>query len=102
MHRGHAHGHRGHVRYVGGRYVFPGGRVFVYKKPKHIRYYNMHVRPPILVETYDTIPGYVWVGGGWRWGGAEWVWSPGYYSVATVSPPSVGVSAGFSAGVTVR
>jgi len=116
---GHARG--GPIRVVGGRYMFPGGGVHVYREPRHVRYVNVHVRPSVLVEQYDPVDGYVWVRGNWRWGGSEWVWVPGYYSVATVAapaatasvhvqapsvqvhiptpppPPSVSVSAGFHA-----
>jgi hypothetical protein len=41
-------------------------------------YYNVHVRPALVVESYDPVPGYVWVHGEWTWGGSEWVWQPGY------------------------
>ena len=84
--------------------MFPGGVVRVVGRP-HVHYYDMHVRPPLFVESYDPVDGYAWVGGNWRWGGAEWVWMPGYYSVAAVAPtatvvvpapPSVSVSAGVS------
>jgi hypothetical protein len=44
-------------------------------------YYDMHVRPAIIVEAYDPVPGYIWVGGNWNWSGGEWVWAPGYWSV---------------------
>ena len=84
--RGHG---RGHVRVTNGRYVFPGGVVRVYKRPKVRRYYDIHVRPAVVVEAYDPVPGYVWVAGSWGWGGSEWVWTPGYWSadVAVVAPP---------------
>lgn len=70
------------VRVTNGRYMFPGGVVRVYKRPKVKRYYDVHVRPPLIVETYEPVSGYVWVEGGWTWGGAEWVWTPGYWSAA--------------------
>src|SRR6478672_1888027 len=73
--------HRGpaRVRVSGGRYVFPGGVVRTYRRPAiRAHYYDMHVRPAIIVESYDPVPGYVWVAGGWSWGGSEWIWSPGY------------------------
>ena len=41
-------------------------------------YYDVHVRPQMVVENYDPVSGYAWVGGNWTWSGAEWVWSPGY------------------------
>jgi hypothetical protein len=80
-------GHR-HVRVVNGRYMFPGGVVRVYKRPHfHRHYYDRRVRPPIIVEAYDPVPGYVWVAGSWTWGGGEWVWTPGYWAVAEAPPP---------------
>jgi hypothetical protein len=93
------------VRVNGGRYVFPGGVVRVYKRPViRTHYYNRSVRPAIIIEQYDPVPGYVWVSGGWSWGGAEWVWAPGYWSVAAepvyVEPPSAGVSV--SAGISIH
>jgi hypothetical protein len=96
MHRG-----GGHVRVVGGRYMFPGGVVRVYKRPMIKHYYDVRMRPPIIVESYEPVAGYAWVGGNWRWGGAEWIWVPGYWQVAA-EPPSVGISAGISAGVVVH
>lgn len=102
--RGGHGGPRGsHVRMAGGRYVFPGGVVRVYKRPViRERYYNMHRRPALIVETYDPVPGYVWVAGSWNWGGAEWMWSPGYWAVAEAPAPVVTGSVGFSAGISIR
>lgn len=102
-HRGPSHGHhRGnHVRVARGRYVFPGGVVRVYKRPViRTRYYDVRVRPPLIVEAYDPVPGYVWMSGGWTWGGGEWVWTPGYWAVAEAPVVSGGV--GISAGITIR
>jgi hypothetical protein len=99
------------VRVNGGRYVFPGGVVRVYKRPKIRRYYDIHVRPSVVVEHYDPVPGYVWVSGGWSWGGSEWVWTPGYWSadVAYVAPappppPTARVQGGvtISGGISIR
>lgn len=103
----HKHHHRGghsHVRVVNGRYMFPGGVVRVYKRPKVRRYYDIHVRPTVVVEHYDPVPGYVWVRGNWGWGGSEWVWTPGYWSadVAYVAPaPPPPPTATVQGGVTV-
>jgi hypothetical protein len=73
---------------AGGRYVFPGGVVRVYHRPVIREHYrNRHVRPAIIVENYDPVPGYVWVAGSWTWGGSEWVWSPGYWAAAAEPPP---------------
>jgi hypothetical protein len=99
--------HRGprgkHVRVSKGRYVFPGGVVRVYKRPViRARYYDMHVRPPIIVEAYDPVPGYVWVAGAWNWGGAEWVWAPGYWAVAAEPAPVVTGGVSISAGISIR
>ena len=82
--------------------MFPGGVVRVYKKPviRH-RYYDMRVRPAIIVEHYDPVPGYVWVQGGWTWGGGEWIWTPGYYAVAEAPPPPPPPTVGVGASVTI-
>jgi hypothetical protein len=98
--RDHRGGHRPkYVRHSGGRYVFPGGVVRVYKRPViRARYYDRRVRPAIIVESYDPVPGYIWVAGNWTWGGAEWVWTPGYWAVAEepVVTGGFSVSAGIS------
>lgn len=96
-----------HVRVSGGRYVFPGGVVRVYRRPViREHYYDIRRRPAIIVEAYDPVPGYVWVAGSWSWGGAEWVWSPGYWSVSEAPPPPpapvVTGSVGFSAGISIH
>jgi hypothetical protein len=99
-----------HVRVNKGRYVFPGGHVRVYKQPKfHKRYRNRAVRPAIIVEHYDPVPGYVWVRGDWTWGGGEWVWTPGYWAVASepvyvqpYAPPTVSGGVTVSGGITIR
>lgn len=110
-HRHHRHGPRvKHVRVNNGRYVFPGGVVRVYKRPViRKRYRNRYVRPAVVVEHYDPVPGYVWVQGNWTWAGAEWVWTPGYWSVAAYSPPpppppTATMSGGISvkAGISIR
>ncbi len=89
-----------------GRYVFPGGVVRVYRRPViREHYYDMHVRPAIIVESYDPVPGYVWVAGSWSWGGSEWVWTPGYWAIADEPPPPPpSVSGGFSinAGISIH
>ncbi len=109
-HRDRRHHRQKHVRVSNGRYVFPGGVVRVYKRPViHKRYRNRHVRPAVIVEHYDPVPGYTWVAGGWSWGGAEWVWTPGYWAVAAYSPPpppppTATMSGGISvkAGISIR
>jgi len=97
----------GHVRVTNGRYAFPGGVVRVYRKPVfRERYYNVRVRPPVYVETYDPVPGYIWVAGNWQWGGAEWVWQPGYWAVADEPapppPPVVNGGISISAGISIH
>ena len=105
------HRRGGPVRVTNGRYVFPGGVVRVYKRPHYKRYYDRRVRPAIIVEQYDPVPGYVWVSGGWNWGGSEWIWTPGYWSVSAVveappppPPPTATVSGGISvnAGISIH
>ncbi len=92
---------RGHVRVTNGRYMFPGGVVRVYKRPVvRTRYYDVRMRPPLIVEAYDPVPGYLWVSGGWTWGGGEWVWTPGYWSVAEAPVVTGGVS--ISAGISIH
>lgn len=86
-----------------GRYMFPGGVVRVYKRPRiHRHYYDRRVRPAMVVETYDPVPGYVWVAGGWTWAGREWVWSPGYWAVASAPAPSMSGGISVSGGITIR
>ena len=101
-HRGPAGGgvvvrdHRGPVHVSGGRYVFPGGVVRTYRAPViRAHYHSYYRRPALIVESYDPVPGYVWMRGNWRWNGAEWFWMPGYWAVAT-APVSTGISVGAS------
>lgn len=69
------------VRVVNGRYVFSGGVTYTYRRPViRERYYNVRVRPQIIVESYPAQSGYVWVQGSWGWSGREWVWTSGYYA----------------------
>ncbi len=44
------------------------------------RYYNVRVRPALVVENYEPQAGYVWTAGHWNWNGYEWVWTSGYYA----------------------
>lgn len=81
-------GHHEHVRVVNGRYAFPGGVVRVYHRPRfREHYYNVHVRPAVIVEHYDPVPGYVWVAGNWSWSGREWIWNDGYWAPNAEPPP---------------
>ena len=69
------------VRARKGRFVFANGTTHVYTRPViETRYRNRRMRPAILVESYETVPGYVWVQGGWAWSGVEWRWNSGYYA----------------------
>lgn len=64
------------------RYHFHGGRSVVYRRPViHQRYYDYRVRPTLLIENYETVPGYIWVQGSWQWSGYEWTWVNGHYEV---------------------
>jgi hypothetical protein len=83
-------GYRGDFRYHdrrpvyfnNGRYTFNGGYSYNYVRPTYYGHYrNFRVRPTLLIENVDSIPGYVWVRGSWTWDGAEWQWAPGHYIV---------------------
>lgn len=64
-----------------GRYVFHGGVTHTYVRPViRERYYNVRVRPSLIVENYDPVAGYVWSRGHWQWNGYEWLWVSGYYA----------------------
>jgi len=68
------------VRVNNGRFVFNGGYTRTYTRPviRH-HYTNYRVRPQILVENYETVPGYIWVAGQWQWNGYQWTWVDGHY-----------------------
>jgi len=70
---------RNRVYVNNGRYVFNGGVTRTYTRPviRH-RYYNVRVRPRVIVENYDPVPGYIWIAGQWQWNGREWMWSSGH------------------------
>jgi hypothetical protein len=94
-HRGGHDWNRGAVVVRGGRDWHGGGRVIVnnnrpyyghVRRPIFVsrpiireRYYNYYRRPSLIVESYNTMPGYYWVAGSWTWTGYEWVWQPGHY-----------------------
>ena len=64
-----------------GRFYFHGGRTVVYNRPViRERYYNVRVRPQVIVESYPSQHGYIWVSGNWSWNGYEWVWNSGHYA----------------------
>jgi hypothetical protein len=64
-----------------GHYRFHNGVTRTYNRPViRQRYVDYRVRPQIIVEHYDPVPGYVWMQGSWQWSGYEWQWVPGYYA----------------------
>lgn len=70
------------VHVNGGRFVFHGGVSRTYVRPViRQRYFDFRFRPQIVVESYDPVPGYIWVAGSWTWSGREWMWSSGYWAV---------------------
>ena len=63
-----------------GNFRFHNGRTVVYTRPViRQRYYDVRVRPQIIVENYPAQYGYIRVSGNWNWNGGEWVWSSGHY-----------------------
>jgi hypothetical protein len=80
--RDHRHYNRTPVRVHNGHYHFNNGHRARYYRPSiNVRYTNYRVRPVVLVERYDRVPGYVWVQGHWNWNGVEWIWISGHYAV---------------------
>lgn len=74
--------HRRPVYNNNNRYTFHDGRTFTYRRPViNVRYTDYRYRPTLLVENYDTVPGYIWVAGNWQWTGYEWNWVSGHYQV---------------------
>lgn len=62
-----------------GGYVF-GGTTIRYTRPViRERYYNVRMRPALIVENYPVQPGYIWIRGQWAWDGYEWQWQSGHY-----------------------
>ena len=63
-----------------GRFTFHNGHTYVYSRPViSERYYNVRIRPQIIVESHPAQYGYIWVDGSWGWSGYEWTWSGGHY-----------------------
>ena len=63
-----------------GRFTFHNGRTVVYNRPViRQRYYDVRIRPQVVVENYPHQYGYIWVSGSWNWNGYEWVWTSGHY-----------------------
>ncbi len=64
-----------------GSFVFHDGIRRTYTRPViQARYYNVRVRPQLVVENYESVPGYIWVRGSWGWTGREWSWSSGHFA----------------------
>lgn len=71
------------IHYSGGYYSFYGGRRIAYSRPIiRSHYYDVRVRPQVIVENYQPVTGYNWVAGGWQWDGREWQWTSGHYEIA--------------------
>jgi hypothetical protein len=67
-----------------GRFTFHNGHTVVYTRPTFTtRYYDVRVRPQVIVENYPAQHGYVWVNGSWGWSGNEWLWTGGHYAPDT-------------------
>jgi hypothetical protein len=81
-HRDQRVAYRRPVHVNNGYYQFHNGYRHRYSRPiiRH-RYYDVRVRPQIVVENYQPVTGYIWVPGNWQWNGYEWTWTSGYYSV---------------------
>lgn len=93
--RDHRDGHSGRTVVRDRRDWHGGGRVIVRTDPSYRRtihrpiyvsrpivrerYFNYYRRPTLIVENYNTMPGYYWVAGSWSWSGYEWIWQPGHY-----------------------
>jgi hypothetical protein len=80
--RGYDRGHnrsynRGYIAPVRFRYV--RRPIYVQRPVIQFRYTDYYRRPTVLVENYQTMPGYYWVAGRWDWNGYEWIWTPGHY-----------------------
>jgi hypothetical protein len=59
---------------------FHNGQTVVYRRPVFTtRYYDVRIRPQIVVENYPAQYGYIWVNGSWNWNGGEWIWTGGHY-----------------------
>jgi hypothetical protein len=70
--------------------------IFVSRPIIRERYFNYYRRPSLIVESYNTMPGYYWVPGSWSWDGAEWIWQPGHYQPdASYVDPAYGYSDGY-------
>jgi len=64
-----------------GLFHFDGGAVRLVRPRLNVRYTNYYQRPASIVQSYQPVAGYVWVGGDWQWNGAQWIWIDGHYEV---------------------
>jgi hypothetical protein len=70
------------------RYHFHGGHSVTHHRPiVNVRYTDYRYRPTLLVENYETVPGYTWMAGSWQWNGYEWNWVNGHYDVDSAYYP---------------
>ena len=73
--------HRRPVYINNGYYQFHNGTRYRYTRPViHRRYFDVRVRPQLVAESYQAVPGYSWVAGQWQWNGYEWRWISGHYA----------------------
>ena len=64
------------------RFTFRGDVYRPYHRPViRERYRDWRVRPRVIVESYDPMPGYEWMPGAWQWNGVEWLWFGGHYVI---------------------
>jgi hypothetical protein len=71
--------HNNSYGYRSGGYQAVRRPIFVSRPVIRERYFNYYRRPALIVENYNSMPGYYWVPGAWTWSGAEWVWQQGHY-----------------------
>ena len=62
-------------------YVFHNTTIRYVRPVIRERYYNVRMRPQIIVENYPSQDGYMWVQGQWAWDGREWQWQSGHYDI---------------------
>jgi hypothetical protein len=67
---------------TGGVAMADGVRVDVHANGPRVEeshYRDVHRRPVVRVEKYETRRGYRWHPGAWRWESGEWQWHGGWY-----------------------
>ena len=75
--------HVRHLAVIFGLAFALGGCVVAPARPGYYRGGWVTVAPPApRIEYYGTAPypGYVWIGGYWRWGPGRYVWAPGHWA----------------------